>query len=229
MLLLATYVGALVLGGGLLVVSALLGGHDHDADVDHDVELEAEVEADAELDADADADADHDGHVGVGDALWLPVLSIRFWTFFLAFFGLTGLSLEGLRHAGLIGAPWGVVLGLAIVTGVVSGWVVSRIVQQLKQEKVSSEVVPEHDYAGKAAEVLLDVAPGDPGLVRLEVKGVSIDVTAVVASSDVGPFKRGSKVIVLAYEQGKVRVAPFELGDDDARDRHAERRQQERA
>ena len=227
MLLLATYVGALVVGGGLLVVSAVLGGKDLDAD--HDVELDADADVDADLDADADADADHDGHVGVGDALWLPVLSIRFWTFFLAFFGLTGLSLEGLRVGGLVGAPWGVVLALSIVAGFVSGWVVSRIVQQLKQAKVSSEVVPEHDYAGKAAEVLLDVAPGDPGLVRLDVKGVSVDVTAVLASPEVGPLRRGSKVIVLAYEQGKVRVAPFEVGDDDARDRQPERRQQERA
>lgn len=223
MLLLATYVGALVLGGGLLVVSALMGGDDHDADLDHD------IDADADLDADADVDADHDGHVPVGDAMWLPVLSIRFWTFFLAFFGLTGLSLEGLRVAGLVGAPWGVVLGLSIVAGVASGWLVSKIIQQLKHEKVSSEVVPEHDYAGKAAEVLLDVAPGDPGLVRLDVKGVSIDVTAVLATPDVGPFKRGTKVIVLGFEHGKVRVAPFETGDDDARSAERERRQQERA
>ena len=225
MLLLATDVGALVLGGGLLVASALMGGG-KDADLDVDV---GGPDVDVDLDADADADLDHDGHVGVGDALWLPILSIRFWTFSLAFFGLTGLVLEGMRMVGLVGAPWGVVLGLAVVTGAVSGWVVSRIVQQLKQERVSSEVVPEHDYAGKAAEVLLDVAPGDPGLVRLDVKGVSIDVSAVLASPDAGPLRRGSKVIVLAYEQGKVRVAPFELGDDDARGRQADHRRQERA
>lgn len=226
MLLLASYVGALVLGGGLLVVSALLGDKAHDADLDHDIDADLDVDVDV---VDADLDADHDGHVGVGDALWLPVLSIRFWTFFLAFFGLTGLSLEGLRLAGLVGAPWGIVLGLSILAGVASGWLVSRIIQKLKHEKVSSEIVPEHDYAGKAAEVLLDVASGDAGLVRLDVKGVSVDVTAVLASPEVGPFKRGSKVIVLGFADGKVRVAPFETGDDDARTAERERRQQERA
>lgn len=217
MLLLSIYLGGLIVGGGLLLVSAVLGGNDHDADLGGDLDV------DGDLDADADADLDHDGHVGVGDALWLPVLSIRFWTFFLAFFGLTGLLLEGMRTVGLIGAPWGVVLALAIVAGVGSGWLVSLIIRKLKTEKVTSEVVPEHDYAGKAAEVLLDVAPGDPGLVRLDVKGVSIDVTAVVAAADVGPFKRGARVIVLAYEQGKVIVAPFET---DERDPHAERRRE---
>ncbi|MCO5170175.1 MAG: YqiJ family protein [Planctomycetes bacterium] len=208
MLLLSLYVGGLVLGGGLLAASALMGDADHDAD--HD------------LDHDLDHDADHGGHVGAADAVWLPILSIRFWTFFLAFFGLTGLTLEGMRAVGLIGATWAVVLALALVTGAGAGWLVSRLLRGLKQEKVSSEVVPEQDYVGKAAEVLLDVAPGDPGLVRLDVKGVSIDVSAVLAD-DAEALRRGQKVIVLAYEQGKVKVARFETGEHEpARERRRE-------
>ncbi|MBX3467103.1 MAG: DUF1449 family protein [Planctomycetes bacterium] len=201
MLLLGLYLGGLVLGGGLLAASVVMGDSDHD--VDHD------------LDHDLDHDVSHGGHVGAADAVWLPILSIRFWTFFLAFFGLTGLTLEGLRAVGLIGAPWPVVLGLAAATGVGAGALVSRLLRGLKQERVSSEVVPELDYVGKAAEVLLDVAPGDPGLVRLDVKGVSIDVSAVLAD-DGEALRRGSKVIVLAYEQGKVKVAKFETGEHEA-------------
>jgi hypothetical protein len=211
MLLLAAYMGALVIGGGLLVVSAVLGGNDHDHDFDHD------VDHDVDHDADHDA-ADHDAalaHVSASDALWLPIFSIRFWTFFLAFFGLTGLTLEGMRAIGLIGAPWGVALGLAVVMGAVAGYVVSRIIRSLKQEHVSSAVVPEVDYAGKAGEVLLDVAPGDPGLVRMDVKGVSIDVPAVAVDGDAPRMKRGSKVIVLSFKDGKVVVAPFETGERD--------------
>lgn len=220
MLLLAAYLGSLVLGGGLLVVSAVLGGQDHD--VDHD----ADLDADHDLDHDHDA-ADHDAalaHVSASDALWLPIFSIRFWTFFLAFFGLTGLTLEGMRAVGLIGAPWGVVLGLAVVVGALAGYVVSRLIRSLKQEHVSSAVVPEVDYAGKAGEVLLDVAPGDPGLVRMEVKGVSIDVPAVVVDGETPPMKRGSKVIVLAFKGGKVIVAPFETGERDGAGERARER-----
>jgi membrane protein implicated in regulation of membrane protease activity len=212
-LLVAIYLGSLILGGGLLVVSALLGGKDtggHDHDADHD----------ADHGADADHDADHDhGHevsyaqLGTSDALWMPLLSMRFWTFFLAFFGLMGLLLQGMTKLGLIGAPWGVSLGMAIGAGAIAGYLISNILRRLKRERVNSEVVPETDYEGKAGEVLLDVAPGDPGLVRLEVKGVSIDVTALALDEQTPRLKRGSKVIVLEYRDGKVVVAPFETGD----------------
>lgn len=217
MLLLAAYLGSLVLGGGLLVVSAVLGGHDHDHDVDHDVDHDADHDA-----------ADHDAalaHASASDALWLPIFSIRFWTFFLAFFGLTGLTLEGLRAVGLIGAHWGIVVGLAVAVGSIAGYVVSRIIRSLRQENVTSTVTPEVDYVGKAGEVLLDVAPGDPGLVRLDCKGVSIDVAALAVDGDAPRMKRGSKVIVLAFTDAKLIVAPFETGERDG----APERAQERA
>lgn len=205
--MLAAYVGALILGGGLLAASALLGKGDADHDVDHGV------------DHDLDHDLDHashdvgDMHVGTGDALWLPILSIRFWTFFLAFFGLTGALLEAFRKVGLIAAPSAVVALLAVLVGLGSGYAIARILRSLKQEKVNSEVLPETDYPGKAGEVLLDVAPGDPGMVRLDVKGVSIDVPALAADAETKPMKRGAKVIVLSYKEGKVAVAPFETGE----------------
>jgi hypothetical protein len=203
MILLAAYVGALILGGGLLAASAVLGGHGHDADhdVDHDV------------DHDAAAHDVGDVHLGAADAIWLPVLSIRFWTFFLAFFGLTGSLLEAFRKLGLIGAPPAVVAVLAAVVGLGAGYAIARILRSLKQERISSEVLPETDYPGKAGEVLLDVAPGDPGMVRLDVKGVSIDVPALAADADLKAMRRGSKVIVLSYKDGKVSVAPFETGE----------------
>jgi hypothetical protein len=213
MILLAVYVGALIVGGGLLAASALLGGHGHDGGVEHEVAHEADHEADHEAEGEHDGDGDH---VSAGDALWLPVLSVRFWTFFLAFFGLTGALLEGLRRVGLVGAPSPVVAVLAAVIGAGAGYAVSRLVHALKRERVSSEVVPESDYAGKAGEVLLDVAPGDPGLVRLDVKGVSIDLPAVAADGETPRMRRGCQVIVLAYAGGKVQVAPFDTGEPGA-------------
>lgn len=197
MTLLALYVGALIIGGGLLAVS-FVGGGDHG---DHDVDG-------------ADHDLDHgaaDGeHVGVGDVLWLPVLSLRFWTFFLAFFGLTGALLDGLARAGLVGGHWGIGLGLAIALGLGSGYAISTILRQLKHKRVSSEVVPEVDYVGKVGEVLLDVAPGDPGQVRLDVKGSSIDLPALVETGATARLKRGSQVLVMGWAAGKLTVAAFQ-------------------
>ena len=38
----------------------------------------------------------------------------------------------------------------------------------LRSEVVSGHVRPEQDYVGKAAEVLLDIEPNDPGQVRFQ-------------------------------------------------------------
>jgi hypothetical protein len=205
MTLLALYLGALIIGGGLLAVS-FLGGGDHG---DHDA------------DADADHDLDHGGadgeHVGVGDALWLPILSLRFWTFFLAFFGLTGSLITAMAGAGLLGGHWGIGLGLSIALGLASGYAISAILRALKQKRVSSDVVPEVDYIGKVGEVLLDVAPGDPGQVRLDVKGSSIDLPALVEAGATGRLKRGAQVLVMGWSAGKLTVAAFEGEGDKAR------------
>lgn len=223
MLLLSLYVGALILGGGMLGASALLSGHgDHDHDADHDMEHEVGH----------DHDGDHEGgHIGTADALWMPILSMRFWTFFLAFFGLTGALLTGLSMLGLVSGPWWVTLALAVGLGFGSGYGVSVLIRSLKTERVNSEVIPEVDYVGKVGEVLLDVAAGDPGHVRLDVKGTSIDLPATLDAggtpAGVGPgaarLARGKRVLVTGWEQGRLQVQAYEEPADAERGRERER------
>lgn len=58
--MLELYLAALIFGGGLLLISAVAGGHDHDAD--HDVDGHDGIEHDAgaaDHDVDHDLDADH--------------------------------------------------------------------------------------------------------------------------------------------------------------------------
>ena len=69
--------------GGILLVASLMGGHDH---ADHHAG-----------DHDPDHADDHDAGSVARAALVLPFLSLRFWVFGLAFFGLTGAILHGLR------------------------------------------------------------------------------------------------------------------------------------
>ena len=203
--LLPFYVGSLVLGGGLLGASMLLGGSDHDAD--HDADLGADH------DADADADHDHDHAHGphgpdLAGALWLPVLSLRFWTFFLAFFGLTGTLLDVLDLA-----PAGVTLGVALGLGLLCGYTTAALIRSLRAQQVDSSIDPERDYVGRSGEVLQDVLPGDPGLVRLHVKGVHVDLEALVEPG-AAPLRRGQKAIVLGVAEGKkLRVAPFDIDE----------------
>ena len=86
--MLPIYLVTLIVGGVLVLVSVFLGDSDTDADVAADID----VDADLDLAAGADVDADGSLDVGLIDALqaWLPFTSMRFWTFFAAFFGLTG-------------------------------------------------------------------------------------------------------------------------------------------
>ena len=67
-------------------------------------------------------------------------------------------------------------------------------------------------HKGKSGEVLLDITPGEEGHVRLEAKGTSVDLPAV---ADGESLTRGTRIIVLAYEEGKLRVAKFDTGDED--------------
>lgn len=211
---LSVYLASLILGGGLLVFSIFFGGDhdaDHDLDMDHDVDMDVDVDADVDMDVDHDVDLDHDvdASTDAGDfvlaAFLGPLVSIRFWTFFTAFFGLTGtlLSLLKLSHPGAI-------LGVSLGMGAACGYAVATLMKLLKKSQVTHEVIPERDYPMKAATVVLEVAPGQPGVVRLEVSGTSIDVDAEVHATDMPVFKRGGKVIVLSYADGKVTVGPFD-------------------
>jgi len=217
MLLLGIYVGCLIVGGGLVMASFFTdhdSDHDFDADTDCDAGFDMDVEADVDADADItpSADTDATASVDAGEALWLPLLSLRFWLFFIFFFGLIGTIL----HVGKLAGPgWGTGLGIALGCGFVFGYAGSRIVQTLRKEKVSSAVDPHRDYVGKSGEVLLDIGPTDEGHVRLDAKGSSVDLPAV---ADGEALTRGTRIIVLGYEEGKLRVAKYDTGDE-VRDR----------
>jgi hypothetical protein len=88
---LTVYLAALAFGGVLLLAS-LVGGHDH---ADHHGGAQAHGHG---QDDQHGAESDSASHV----ALVLPFLSLRFWIFGLAFFGLTGAVLHGFGLAGPI-------------------------------------------------------------------------------------------------------------------------------
>lgn len=164
--MLSLYLIALLVGGFLLALS-IIGGHaDSDADFD--------IDADVDVDADADGDGDFDHGMGAFDAMvaWLPFASLRFWTFFAAFFGLTGVVLE----AGEFTARF-VTLGVAIGIGYVCGAGMTTVVRRLRRTRVDSSLGAD-DFIGESARVILPVAPGTTGKVRLEIKGRVVELLA---------------------------------------------------
>jgi hypothetical protein len=182
------YVNSLVLGGVLLGTSLLLGGHD---------------DADADVDS-ADGAADHHGHLGDvgGDLLLWMFRSVRFWTFFLAFFGLTGVILDGL---GVVASRF-VSLVLALGVGLLAGGGATALIRVLSVDQTGA--APEsQDYVGKSVRVVVPVSREGTGQVRLQLKGNTVDV---LATTDEESFGANDEAIIIEMEGTKARIARVE-------------------
>jgi membrane protein implicated in regulation of membrane protease activity len=177
------YVFALVAGGILLGASVVLGGGDHDAEVHGDVHG-------------GDAAGDH--AASAIDALTMLV-SLRFWTFFLAFFGLTGVVLT------LFELAPGWVTGFAAAgMGAAAGIGASLVIRKLSGRE-SNSAVGAADYVGKTATVMVPVGPGQLGRVRLTLKGSTVDVLA--STIDDATFATRDEVLVVEMDGTTARVA----------------------
>ena len=174
------YATALGIGGTLLLLSTIGGHHggDHGA-MDHSF----------------------DGHAGPPSAdVAVFLLSLRFWTFALAFFGLTGVVFEGMK---LVSDPR-LVAGLAGGSGLVAGLGISLVLRSLKRQVVNS-LPTEVGFVGLTGEVLLAVCPGDPGRIRVHSRGVDVDLPA--RGHDGATLPKGSKALVVDVTDGVATVA----------------------
>lgn len=183
--MLPIYATALAIGGTLLLASLVLGHHgaDHPGDL-------------------GGAESGIDGHVdgdgtGGGFGLFAGVLSLRFWTFAAAFFGLTGVVFTTFALA-----DGRVTLGLATGFGAGSGLLASWTVKKLRGSVVSS-LPSEIGYVGLTGEMLLEARPDEPGRIRLTAKGSLVDLPA--RSSE--RLVRGARALVVDVSGGVATVA----------------------
>lgn len=195
-MLFSIYVFAFIVGTILIGASILLGdGTDTDADFDADAGLDVAVEADVDTDTGAD-DLHADGHAGGEGSLaalagsWR---SLRFWTFFAAFFGAAGAALDGLE---LVEPPM-LTLGLAVVTGLVVGQGAVVVFRAVGHRDVGT-VPSEADYVGKTARVLLSLDREQAGKIRLQLHGTSVDLLATTTDDD--EFGVGDEALIIAMD-----------------------------
>jgi membrane protein implicated in regulation of membrane protease activity len=195
-----TYLFAMIVGGILLAASIFFGG---DADAD------ADVDADFDADADVDADADHgqqgittehlDSHGSLGGFV-ASFLSLRFWTFFAAFFGMTGLLLAQVSPA--TGATQGLVLSIG--TGVVIGQITTAVFRHFAKSDTGTAAT-ERDYVGLTGRVTVGFSSGDLGKVRVTLKGTTVDLLATCEDEE--PFSKGEEVLVIQMSGTQATVA----------------------
>ena len=131
---------------------------------------------------------------------WLSLLvSLKFWTFGLCFFGLTGLLLT-FWSPGL--SPLGVLLG-AIAMGLLLGTLMASILRTLRQRQVNS-LIRSSDLIGQAGTVTLPFDHQSRGKVCLTLKGSRLELTA--KTDDPHPLAVGDTVTVLRVERNRLWV-----------------------
>lgn len=182
--MLAAYLFALVVGGALLAVS-LLGGH-HDAAGHH---------------GDAGHDASHDGHHGAKDLVW-SILSIRFWTYGLAFGGATGLLLRLLARA-----PEPLTGLLSAAVGGAAGLFVQALVARATRGE--SGMTSARDLVGQPAQVLVPFSRSQTGKIRLQMSSGVVDVLAT--TDEDGELEQKQEVVILEFREGRALVARVAL------------------
>ncbi len=196
MSLFGVYLFCVALGGVLILTSFFFGDADADADVDADVDLDGDFDAD--LDADVDGDLD-----GGGSGLeWsvLPFGSLRFWTFLVESFGLTGALLT------LVGVPSAWTMGISLMMGSMVGWFAFQFFKYLAKEEVSADVGLSR-FAGEEAECVVAVRGSGKGKVRIDTLAERVEILAT--SADDHDIEKGTKVIVVSVVDGVADVTPL--------------------
>lgn len=194
---LEVYGFAFGVGAVLLLVSMFAGDHDAGGgDVDAHVDLD--MDADLDVDADADGELAHaDGSIGGFAAAFL---SLRFWTFFATFFGMTGLVLHGFEL--MQGAL--AILGVASGMGVAIGYTAASIVRSLTRNVVG-EVPDAQSYVGQTARVLLPLSADQTGKVRMQLQGRTVDMLATTTEEQ--RFEANDRALVVEMNEGVVTIA----------------------
>ncbi len=168
-----------------------------DKDFEVDKDFDVELDTDADVDADADADADKDVEVYRGKP-YRPFYSFRFYTFTLAFFGLTG------TLATLFGA--GVLLGLAMSStmGALAGFGVTYSLHLANQSE-GGRALTARDYSGQMGKVILPIPEKGQGKIQLRMRGQIMEFRA--ESEDGTAYEPGKEVFILTLEDGVAKVA----------------------
>ena len=201
--MLAAYLFCLLAGGALVAISAVFGGKDADVG-GHDASADGDVGAGGDVDVDGHVHVDAHGHVdvahgGAGHITdWLPFLSLQFWTFALAFFGLTGTILTLLDLASTIPT-----LIAALALGLGSGTAVSTAIKRLRKEHVSSSIGA-GDFAGRSGIVRVPLKAGSAGKIRISAKGQLIDLIATTDETE--EIAAGEEVLVTEMQDGRAVV-----------------------
>jgi hypothetical protein len=170
------YLAGLILGAGSIALQLLLAS-----------------------DGDSHADDTAIEHSTDGAHGFLPIfLSLRFWTFGLLAFGLTGSLLHYLELLDRALVPF-----LAIGMGLVYGYMTSWTLRALARTDTSSGAESK-DAIGQVGRVLVPCSKERRGKIRLELRGQTLDL---IATTDEQELAQGSLVLIEEVRGSSVHVS----------------------
>lgn len=198
--MMTVYIICLAVGGALVALAALggLDGVDFDSEFDADVNLEnrsRESKNKPRLNTKSP-----------GFRLRLPFGSLRFWTFGVCCFGLTGIILSILNPA----LTLTFVNTVAVAIGVLCGTIIVWTFDILRSQEVNS-LVQSHDLIGLSATVEIPFNRNSRGKVRLNVMGSNLYLMAMTEENQ--EFSPGDGVFIVAMEKNRVWVVSEESLD----------------
>jgi uncharacterized RDD family membrane protein YckC len=162
------YVAAAVVGAVMLLASLLGSGHDHAA-------------------------ATHDS-AGEHTSPAFVLLSVRVWTYVLAFGGITGVLLRLVGHEG---EPTSSLV--ATLVGVVAATMARVVIGRASRAGASGTVKPA-DLVGRSGAVVVPFGGAATGKVRVSVAGAEVDLLAT--TDDGEPLERNDEVLIVEVREG---------------------------
>jgi hypothetical protein len=148
---------------------------------------------------------DTDGAIDTDMGLaWAPLGSLRFWVFFFAFGGGAGFTLGKLGSSAVVAG-----IGAGAI-GWLAGALAVTVIRSMTKHSASSELAA-GELVGSTGTLVLPAGPGQPGKVRVEIKGRAEDFVANVVD-DGGNLPTGATVLVVAEgEHGSLLVAKHDV------------------
>lgn len=196
----------LAIVAGFVVVMSALGG-----DGESDASMDSELGGEADIDFTTATSMSQIGDAPAGDVLQGTLsafLSMRFWTYVLAGFGLTGSILTLFNVSA---EPIRALTSLAV--GVATGFSVSLLTRLIVNSQHDS-MISAGDFIGAMGKVTLPVrGEGEIGKVRLNVRGDLVDILAV--SSNGTAIDAQQEIVVVGLNGNKAVIAPADelIGD----------------
>ena len=180
------YLFSLVSGGIVLLASIFVG--------DRQIHNRCDTHFGSKLQGNLPPHRDRQNHIASkANALWAllaSLCSLRFWSFALTFFGLTGLVLGDL---GLLCSDEHVSL-LAIAVGLAAGLLAILMIRRLANSETNS-ASDERDFVGKVGKVLVPISTDNLGKIRITLRSGAVDVLASTDESE--PFTVGEAALII--------------------------------